>query len=71
MNPFDRIFIRDADGERTYEREALPLEIGSGPESEIRLAGLRSGAPLAYVGIEADNLYIQPASDSIPPPMSG
>ena len=66
MNPFDRIFIRDADGERTYEREALPLEIGSGPESEIRLAGLRSGAPLAYVGIEADNLYIQPASDAIP-----
>ena len=60
------LLVRDASGGRQYEAGDFPLRVGSGEAADIRLPGLTSGETLAFLGMEAGELFVQPAREGIP-----
>ncbi|HNP37587.1 MAG TPA: PEGA domain-containing protein [Woeseiaceae bacterium] len=56
---FEHLFIRDVDGERRIEARQLPLRIGTGSDSEIRLPG-PGGGHVALLDILDGAPFVQP-----------
>ena len=55
-----QLIIREPLGERRLNDEALPMSIG-GPGSDVIVPGARPG-PLAWIGAQDGQLFLQPAS---------
>ncbi len=56
---FDQLFLRDVDGERRLGTEDLPLKIGTGSDSDLRLPG-PGGGPVLLLDILDGQPFIQP-----------
>ena len=47
---FEHLFVRDLEGERRVDAQALPLRVGTGSDCELRLPG-PGGEPVAFVDL--------------------
>ena len=56
---FDHLFIRDVEGERRIEASDLPLRIGTGNDSTLRLPG-PGGGPVVLLDILDGQPFVQP-----------
>ena len=56
---FDHLFIRDVEGERRVSASELPLRIGTGTDSTLRLPG-PGGAPVALLDLLDGAPFVQP-----------
>ena len=56
---FDHLIIRDVEGERRLEADALPLRIGTGSDSGLRLPG-PGGGPIVLLDILDGEPFVQP-----------
>ncbi len=56
---FDQLFIRDVEGERRVDSNALPLRVGTGTDSTLRLPG-PGGAPVALLDLLDGVPFVQP-----------
>lgn len=56
---FDQIVIRDVEGERRIDSAQLPLRVGTGGDSTIRLPG-PGGGPVALIDLLDDAPFVQP-----------
>jgi len=55
------VIIEQAGGERRVEADELPVVIG-GQAADIPVSGATDGAPLAFVGVEGGEPFLQPAA---------
>ena len=60
---FDRLVIRDVEGERRIEASALPLRVGTGSECELRLPG-PGGEAVALIDLLDGVPFVQPVGRS-------
>ncbi|MBT8103680.1 MAG: SUMF1/EgtB/PvdO family nonheme iron enzyme [Gammaproteobacteria bacterium] len=56
---FDHLFIRDVEGERRVAADELPLRVGTGTDSTLRLPG-PGGAPVALLDLLDGVPFVQP-----------
>ncbi len=56
---FDSVIVRDAEGERRFTPDQLPLRIGTGTSCEIRLPG-PGNAPIAVIDDLDGEPFVQP-----------
>ena len=56
---FDRLFIRDVEGERPVAAAQLPLRIGTGTDASLKLPG-PGGPPMALIDLLDGSPFIQP-----------
>jgi hypothetical protein len=56
------IVVRDADAERVYGTDDLPLAVG-GPDAAIAVPGIDAGAALARLGLADEQVFVQPGSE--------
>ena len=59
-----KIVIQDMRGRRILGSADLPLRIGAGPESDIRIGHADAGETFALVGLGETHLFVQPGGDS-------
>ena len=60
---FDEVIVRDADGERRFRPDQLPLKLGTGIYCDIRLPG-PGNAPVALLDNLDSESFIQPVGSS-------
>jgi formylglycine-generating enzyme required for sulfatase activity len=56
---FEQLFVRDVEGEHSFDATALPLRVGTGADCNIRLPG-PGGAPVALVDLLDGEPFVQP-----------
>ncbi len=56
------IAVRDAAGARDFTPEQLPVAIGVGGDSPIRLPGTGNPAPVAFLGFSGGKFFLQPGA---------
>ncbi len=56
--------IDDLRGSRRLTAEDFPLTVG-GPDSDIQVEGDAGQQPVAYFGLDADDLFVQPANETV------
>ena len=56
---FEHLFVRDLEGERRVDAQALPLRVGTGSDCELRLPG-PGGEPVAFVDLLDGAPFVQP-----------
>ena len=56
---FEQLFVRDVEGERSFDSAALPLRVGTGADCSIRLPG-PGGAPVALIDLLDGEPFVQP-----------
>lgn len=56
---FEQLFVRDVEGERSFDSAALPLRVGTGADCNIRLPG-PGGAPVALIDLLDGEPFVQP-----------
>lgn len=56
---FDHLILRDVEGQRRLDADALPLRIGTGPDSGLRLPG-PGGGPVVLLDILDGEPFVQP-----------
>jgi formylglycine-generating enzyme required for sulfatase activity len=54
-----RLFIRDVEGERQVDKDRLPLRVGTGSDSDLRLPG-PGGGPVMLLDVLDDAPFVQP-----------
>ncbi len=57
---FTHVVVRDVEGERRLETDALPLRVGTGSDCEVRLPG-PGGGPVVLLDILDGEPFVQPA----------
>ena len=55
------VIIEDAGGSREVAHDAFPLSVG-GPGAAVPLPGMLAGEPVAWIGREEGELFLQAAS---------
>ena len=56
---FEKLFVRDVEGERQIDIDKLPLKVGTGSDCQIRLPG-PGGAPVALLDLLDGEPFVQP-----------
>jgi hypothetical protein len=65
------IVVRDAQEERVYGSDDLPLAVGGSPDAPIPVPGAEADTPLALLGISDDQVFVQPGSGGVPVTCNG
>lgn len=65
------IVVRDAQEERVYGVDDLPLAVGGSPDAPIPVPGAETDTPLALLGISDDRVFVQPGTGGVPVTCNG
>ena len=65
------IVVRDAQEERVYGSDDLPLAVGGSPDAPIPVPGAEADGPLALLGISNDQVFVQPGIGAVPVACNG
>jgi hypothetical protein len=65
------IVVRDAQEERVYGSDDLPLAVGGGPDAPIPVPGAEADGPLALLGISNEQVFVQPGAGGVPVTCNG
>ncbi len=65
------IVVRDAQEERVYGSDDLPLAVGGSPDAPIPVPGAEADTPLALLGISDDQVFVQPGTGGVPVTCNG
>ncbi len=63
---FDKLIIRNVDGERSFGSSELPLRMGTGSDCQLRLPG-PGGEPVALLDLLDGSPIVQPVGRNTDP----